>query len=228
MAGSKSIKLKDISDDLLNQDDEDQNTDDAITPVLTELAQEQGTLAAQFAKNKSGYNLSQSIKTALAKSTQKMSQNFTAETLDQLNTTLTEGITNGEGYKQLSQRVSDVYDTATDYRSDRVARTESQNAANSATLDAYQQNPAVTSMEWYANPDACPFCEDLDGTEVGLEDSFVSQGDSVDVGDDSYSADYGDVDTPPLHPNCECTIIPVTDSDGGDSDDSDDADDGDD
>ena len=69
-------------------------------------------------------------------------------------------------------------------------------------------------MTWYANPDACPFCDDLDGETVGLETNFVNQGDSVDVGEgddeQSYQADYGDVETPPLHPNCSCTIIPVT------------------
>jgi SPP1 gp7 family putative phage head morphogenesis protein len=145
-----------------------------------------------------------------------MSQNFDAETVGDLNDTLTAGLQAGEGIDQLSARVSQVYNQAQDYRADRVARTEASSASNGATLDAYQQNPAVTAMTWYANPGACEYCDDLDGTTVGLWQNFVDQGDSVDVeqddgSTDSYQADYGDIESPPLHPNCACTIVPETD-----------------
>jgi len=207
---------KALADTLLNMSDEDANFSAALLPVLTALTLEQGQLAIEFSgATDSTYQVSQSLKAAITASTKKMSQNFDAETVDQLNATLSEGVTAGESISDLSARVSQVYDTAQGYRSDTVARTEAQSASNGATLDAYQQNPVVIAMTWFANPDACEYCADLDGTTVGLEDSFVAQGDSVDVtqddgSTDSYQADYGDVDTPPLHPNCSCTIIPET------------------
>ena len=208
----KNLK-KDIGDDLMDQGDEDTSFWSELQPVLTALTLEQGQLAMEFSGAADAkYQQSQALLSAIQKSTKKMSQNFDQETVDELNSTLGEGLQAGETIDQLSSRVSDVYDKASDWRSDRVARTESQSAANGATLDAYQQNPVVVAMTWFANPDACEYCAELDGTTVGLEDIFVAQGDSVDVGDDSYQADYGDVDTPPLHPNCSCTIVPETDS----------------
>lgn len=214
----KSLR-KGIADTLLNLSDEDQNFNQALTPVLSALTLESGQLAMEFSGGEAkAYVPSKALAAAIAASTKKMSQNFDAQTVDDLNDTLTEGLSNGETISQLSDRVSDVYDQASDYRSDRVARTEASSASNGATLDAYQQNPVVTAMTWYANPGACEYCEELDGTTVGLETSFVNQGDSVDVGDDSYQADYGDVDTPPLHPNCSCTIVPETE-DAGSGDD---------
>lgn len=206
---------KALSDDLMNSGDEDNSFQQALLPVLSELVKEQGKLALQFSKSDQEYKFSQSLLSALMASTKKMSQNFDATTLAQLNDELTEGIAAGEGFDELSNRVAQVYDQAASWRTDRVARTETQNASNSATVDAYQQNPTVIAMEWFANPGACEFCDELDGTQIGLEDTFVAQGDSVDVTDDdgnqsSYQADYGDVKNPPLHPNCECTVLPVT------------------
>lgn len=210
---------KSIGDSLVNAHAENTKITAALTPVLHALVGEQGKIALEFSGSDASYQQSKALTSAIAASTKKMSQNFNSETIDQLTTTLNEGIQAGESISDLSSRVASVYDTATSYRSDRVARTESQFASNGATLDAYTQNPVVTSMQWFANPGACPYCDELDGTVVGLSESFVSQGDSVDTtdanGDDiSYQADYGDVDTPPLHPNCSCTIIPVTEADG--------------
>lgn len=211
----KDLK-KGIADTLMNMSDEDNNFQNELAPVLSALVLEQGQIALEFSgAGDAKYAASKALDAAIKASTKKMSQNFDQDTIDQLNDTLNEGLQNSESISQLSDRVSDVYDQASGYRADRIARTEAQSASNGATLDAYQQNPVVTAMTWFANPGACEYCDDLDGTTVGLEDSFVSQGDSVDVSQDdgstdSYQADYGDVDTPPLHPNCSCTIIPET------------------
>jgi hypothetical protein len=52
----------------------------------------------------------------------------------------------------------------------------------------------------------CPFCREMDGTVVDLEDSFFDQGDeqTVDWKDQEIvmDHDYSDVNGPPLHPNC--------------------------
>jgi HK97 family phage portal protein len=205
---------KGIADNSFDMGDSDQEIAESITPVIQALVKEQGQTSLAFSGSDATYSFTQSLMNAITASTKKMSQNFNAQTLDDLNSTIAEGVAAGEGTEGLASRVESVYSDATGYRADRIARTESSNASNSATLDAYQQNPVITAMEWAADDDPCPFCDELDGTQVGLEESFVSQGDSVDVTDDdgndsSYQADYGDVNTPPLHPNCECTIIPV-------------------
>lgn len=213
--GKQIAWTKALSDNLFNTGDEKAAFKAKLIPVLRKMVKSQGQLALDFSQSDSEYQLSDSISQALDNSTDKMATNFDAATLAALNDTLTEGVQNGEGFDKLSKRVADVYQDASSWRTDRVARTESQNASNSATVDAYKQNPAVTAMEWFANPGACEYCDALAGTQVGLDDTFVAQGDSVDVNQDdgstdSYQANYGDVDNPPLHPNCECTVIPVT------------------
>lgn len=204
---------KGITDNLINNDDS--NFQSKLTPVLTALIIEQGQLALEFSGDSAKYVISQSLRKAIEASTKKMASNFDDETIQELNDTLSEGLQNGESIGELSDRVSQTYDEAMGYRADRVARTEAQSASSGATLDAYRQNPSVTAMTWFANPGACEFCAEINGTTVGLEESFVSQGDSVDVTQedgsiDTYQADYGDVETPPLHPNCSCTIVPET------------------
>lgn len=207
---------KSLSDDLFNLSESYADFNSALVPILTQLALEQGQLSLEFAgATDAKYELSRSMLTAIQDSTKRMAGNFNSETLLRLNDTLTEGLSAGEGADQLSGRVADVYSQAKDWRTDRVSRTESMNAANSSTLDAYKQTSYVTAMTWFANPGACEYCDSLNGTTVALDQSFVTQGDSVDVTQDdgsthSYQADYGDVETPPLHPNCSCTIIPVT------------------
>ncbi len=214
------LASKDIGDDLFDMSDADQEFSDEVTPVLTALALEQGQLAIEFSGDPNAtYKITNALKAAIAASLKKMTQNFDAETVSQLSDTLKEGLLAGEDLGSLSDRVAEVYNTASDYRSTRVALTESQSASNASALDAFQQNPEVIAMTWYAEPDCCEFCADLDGTTVGIAEVFVAQGDSVDVSQDdgstdSYQADYGDVETPPLHPNCVCTIIPETGIDG--------------
>lgn len=209
---------KGIADTLINMSDQADQINTDVTPILTELMLMQGQLAIEFSGDENAqYDITNALKQTIQARTDKMAANFDEETLNQLNDTLAEGIQNGDSIDDLSNRVEDVYSEAEGYRADRVAITEAQAASNGATLDAYQQNPVVIAMTWFANPGACEYCAELDGTTVGTEEVFVAQGDSVDVSQDdgstdSYQADYGDVETPPLHPNCSCTIVPVTES----------------
>lgn len=204
-----------IADPLLDMSEEDAEFNSTLAPILSSLVAEQGQLAFEFAGASGEYTITQSIMDAITKSTKRMSSNFDQITLQQLNDTLAEGVAAGEGLSKLTKRVEVVYSEAKGYRAERVARTESQGASNAATVDAYKQTHYVTAMTWFANPGACAYCQELDGTTIGLTETFVNQGDSVDVTNDSgdtssYQADYGNVDAPPLHPNCTCTIIPVT------------------
>jgi HK97 family phage portal protein len=213
---TKHLTGKALADDLIDMAKEDAAFMEAITPVLEYLAMDQGVEAMEFSGGEgSDFVLSKSLIAALEKSTKKMAKNFNDETVSQLSEGLADALNNGATASEISALVGSIYGEAKGYRTERVARTESIGASNAATRDAYQQNPIVTSMQWFANSDACPFCAELDGKEVGLTESFVSQGDSVDTTDSqgndiSYQADYGDVETPPLHPNCACTIVPIT------------------
>jgi len=112
-------------------------------------------------------------------------------TKDALRETLKEGYEAGEGIPDLTKRVGEIFDSREKWEAERIARTETIEAHNQADLLAYEQSGVVSKKEWLAEPDACELCQ-IDGESVLLKENFST-------GDDS----------PPAHPNCRCTILPV-------------------
>lgn len=187
----------------------------ALTPMLTDLTKTQGGLALIFAgDSENEFHLTSQILANLQRGTQKMASNFNDETLTRLNGTLAEGIQNGEGLGDLKKRVNTVYDDIDGHRAERIARTETLKASNAATLDAYRQTGYVTAKGWSVNPGACPFCSEFDGKTVPLDEDFLGLGENYgytnEAGEEiTRTNDYDTVETPPLHPNCRCTIVPI-------------------
>lgn len=187
-----------------------------LTPMLTDLTQVQGGLALVFAGDtENEFHMTSKIIEKLRRGTQKMATGFNDETLERLNKTLAEGIQAGEGIGDLKARVNGVYEGIDSYRSERIARTETIKASNSASVDAYRQTGYVTAKQWVINPDACEQCEEFDGKIIGLDDNFLDLGQSYTIGsgddEQTFTNDYDTIEEPPLHPNCRCTIAPITD-----------------
>ena len=59
---------------------------------------------------------------------------------------------------------------------------------------------------WRSSGDAttCDFCKHMDGTTISLDDSYLSTGASLEVGDRTYANNFEDMTTPNGHPNCRC------------------------
>lgn len=132
-------------------------------------------------------------------------------TLDQLRKTLAEGFDLGEGVDKLKVRVRGIFKEATTRRAVMIARTESLKASNAATVEAYRQSGVVEAKEWLTERDdrTCPFCEELDGKVISLNDDYFKQGDTFTVSGQTMSFDFSDVGEPPAHSQCRCTTIPV-------------------
>jgi len=113
-------------------------------------------------------------------------------TKDKLRKTLAEGIEAGESIPHLASRVSAVYDEAKGSRAIKIARTETMSASNQGALQAYDQSGVVKKKEWLIAGGACDECIPMQGEAVKLHSSFSCG-----------------VDSPPLHPNCRCTVLPV-------------------
>lgn len=124
--------------------------------------------------------------------------NFAQQVNDTTNTRIREvvalGTEAGEGIDQIADRIEDVFDEAIGYRSELIARTEVIRNSNMAAEESYKKSGVVESKEWYTTPDdaLCEDCMELDGQVVELGESFS-----------------GGVDSPPLHCNCRCVILPV-------------------
>ncbi len=112
-------------------------------------------------------------------------------TIEDLQSQIKDGIAAGESIDEISTRVAGVYDKATDYRTDMIARTEVSASANFGAVEAYTQAD-VKELEWTV----------VDPTD---EDCLENEGQVVKIGDEFPSGDS----QPPVHPNCVCGLLPV-------------------
>lgn len=98
----------------------------------------------------------------------------------------------------LDEAVQEYADGLLTWRSETIARTETIEAANQGQRQMWDQAiedellPPDIEKVWIASPDACPFCEALDGQQVPVNESFQSE-------------EYGELDGPTAHPNCTCS-----------------------
>lgn len=109
-------------------------------------------------------------------------------TADDVRAVLADVQAQGASIDEMATAIEAYFDDQSQYRAEMVARTEITGATNFATLEAARQSGVVEGKTWLAASDAELECAGLDGTTVGLDESF------------------GDVDQPPLHPNCRCTV----------------------
>lgn len=100
-----------------------------------------------------------------------------------------------------------------------VARTSTMWALNFGSLRAYSQ-AGFRVKEWLTTFDdlTCEWCLEMDGKKVRTEDPFWPAGSEFAVRAGTPDGDEAirvldlpfAVHTPPLHPYCRCTLLPVT------------------
>jgi hypothetical protein len=137
------------------------------------------------------------------------------------------GVANGESIPQIADRVQEwaVKDKdaerATRRRALTIARTEAQRASRRAEVQAWKASGVVTGKTWLLAPDPCEFCEAASDAfsknAVDIDGSFYQKGDLLFGTPDAEGnrremlMDYEDIDGPPLHPNCRCSMQPKLD-----------------
>lgn len=187
---AKEYKLKALTDVLFDEDQAISTGISLITPFIRSYLEQSGQQASTLV----GGTFDNGTE-ALAKFV-KTRANYFAETTNQTTAdniinTLKEGTDNGETFAELSKRIGNVYDDAVGYRAEMIARTEVSASANEGALQAYQQ-AGVEQIQWQVvNPKD--------------EDCLVNDGQIVSIGDSFNSGD----EQPPVHPNCECTTLPI-------------------
>lgn len=145
--------------------------------------------------------------------TYKFAENINENTEEALRDELYEAQEAGETIDQITGRIEELYADWQGYRAERIARTESARAYTMGHIEAWRSTGVVNKMQWTSSPDACPFCLDMNGETVALDDTFFDEGDEQEVEWNgkiaTLSQDYGDVQGPPLHPNCRCALVGV-------------------
>jgi len=117
-----------------------------------------------------------------------LATSVTSTAAEEIRLILIEGYQNGLSVADMARNISSYFDISESYKAERLARTEIAFAQSEGSREAYRQSDVVVGMEWLANPNACEDCAALDGREF---DKFSGEG-------------------PPEHPNCECTLLPIT------------------
>lgn len=136
---------------------------------------------------------------------------------EEIRRTLAEGIELGETVVHLQDRITEVYEALKGISAEMIARTEMVRAANRGKLAGYIQGGVVVGKQWIAVLDdrTCSFCAGMAGKIQTLETPYWEKGDVMTVEDGrTLKFDYEAILTPPLHPLCRCTIVPVLEKEG--------------
>lgn len=214
---SKQYTRKQLLSDLIDWPAYTQQMADHIQPIIFTLLSEVGQAAMQdLGLDPAQFDpISTAITTFYTDRAIKIAEDVNDETEKQLRATITEAVSNGEAWTELSARVQDVFGNASTVRADRIARTETSRAQTFGDLEAWKQSGVVESKEWFTAEDerVCPFCNALDGRVEDIDTNFFDKGDTFEQGDDqSLSLSYDDVPGAPLHVNCRCVLLPVRDA----------------
>lgn len=123
--------------------------------------------------------------------------------LDKLKHEFVQGLVKkGETLLELTQRVRSVFTELTESRAARIAITETSRAVHSAQILAAQESGVVAGFEWLISVDACPLCQMI-ATEV--KQVRIGQRFAV-IGN---HPEYSNIEAPPAHVNCRCSLIEV-------------------
>ena len=136
-----------------------------------------------------------------------------SKALEEISTTrlrreLIAGMGAGEGIPDLMKRVNNTYAHWNKVRSETIARSEALRASNRASIEAYKQSGVVKKKVWitHIGADTCEICRSLNNKIISIEKNFFNQGDVARAGKQTMKLDYENVESPPLHPRCRCTV----------------------
>ena len=120
---------------------------------------------------------------------------------------LGDGIVAGESILDLQKRLDDQFDGLRDYRSERIARTESAGSMNFGSTATYK-SAGVARKEWLSVQDDRTRDAHLeaDGQVVGIDEDFEVDGESLQYPGDPNGSGENVI-------NCRCSILPVFEDD---------------
>lgn len=180
---------------------------DFLTPLQKEYYEKQGRQALSDLGLVNDFVMSESLKKRLDKYNLKLAGTITDTTLEAIKNIVAEGIEDGTGTDAVAAEIGKYFEESQKYRADRIARSETILASNSATEEAWTQSGVVESKEWYTSKDerVCAYCDDMDGTTIDLSEKFFRKGDEF----NGLKLDYRSIGEPPLHTQCRCVLLPV-------------------
>lgn len=192
------FKHKALFDFLFDQEEAVAASVSFVTPFIQDYIKRSGENAQVLIGSQTFDPTTQSLQDFVKSRANYFAETINDTTREDLLTSIKQGVDAGEGLQDIEQRVANVYDIATGSRTQMIARTEVSAASNQGSIGAYKQ-AGIEKIEWaVVNPED-EDCIENDGEVVSIGAAFTS----------------GDTE-PPVHPNCECTTLPVFDDEQGD------------
>lgn len=135
---------------------------------------------------------------------------YADQTAEQIRQVLGQGILDGVTKAEIEANLRTVIlGPENQYRVTRLARTEVNLSEGRASIYAMQNIQEQTGFSIYkvwhtSSSNPCPFCEEMAGTKVLVDSSFLPFGESVKAGDEVFVNNWTNVDSASLHANCNC------------------------
>ena len=140
---------------------------------------------------------------------------------DDIRNTIATHIDRGDGVGVMADRIKDRLSKDkgnwSETRAKRIARTETRFATEAGKREGWEQSQVVVGKEFLLAPGGCPVCKRIDGLTKGkvfpINGVMYGKGDSIEYDDEDgkkrrFKFNYTDVQGPPIHPNCRCTLVP--------------------
>lgn len=182
---------------------------DLLTPIMLSLGEDAGKQAISLIGLGDVFEMHDELKKQIVEDTRKFSTVMTQTASDRVRSVVQDGVEQGHGIVDIRNSVKQEFANLKDYQAERIARTEIARSSNISTIDAWKQSKVVEGKEWVLDGKPCDACIGAEKNFKGgikLDDHFYKEGESDSAG---RVLSYGNVDSPPLHANCMCSLQPV-------------------
>jgi len=115
--------------------------------------------------------------------------------------------------RSLLQKEPDTGRIPIEARAEMIARTEVALINEIARLDAWNQSGVIVGKQWVVAAGACESCQKMGNKNkrpIGIYDNFADK-DEIVGKVEVWSPTGGGLQSPPLHPNCRCTMVEILD-----------------
>jgi SPP1 gp7 family putative phage head morphogenesis protein len=120
-----------------------------------------------------------------------------------IRSTILSGMEQGSSVTEIRNGIEAIFDDR--IRAEMIARTESIRASNYGAIESYRQSGVVEYKEWLITDDdrTCELCSAMNGLKISINGNYNAKAEELGI-----NLSYGDIEAPPLHPQCRCCLIP--------------------
>lgn len=181
-----------------------------VAPIYKALLESEGQIALSDVAEGT-FVLNATMKKKIKENAYLLSLSVDKTTKEKLVKVFENGIADGLGAYDMTQKVKGVFQELSTSRAEAIARTETIRTHNDATVEGWTQSGVVEKKQWYTAHDdrVSEICASLDGKIITLGENYFDKGDKLTVWNNTYNFDYWDTSWPPSHVNCRCTLLPI-------------------